>query len=367
MDTLTGKLGDILEKLGQSFLIAAYLPAALFVLAHQLLLFPRWLGTPISLLQTPVAGEGVEPAWQWAYLVDQGLTLLLLPLLLGTLLMGLNTAIIRLYEGAFGWQRRFLLWPWQRRNVRRAEALYGDLLKLKQAYTHTLAELAALPQGADRGALERKRASLALEIQRAHERISQQAPRQRLPRRPDAVQPTALGNGFAVLEEYPYERYGMDSVLFWPRLRPLVDKEYAATLVNTKMILDLLLNLSLLAGVFGIEALSGGLRGMVDGALVKAGVAALVLAWVCYRGAVNVVHSLGDTIALCFDFFRGRLLEKYGLTQPGDLEAEQALWLQLGQFLRRGEGFYFPSSMKGSEATPSMKGSEATPSSAREG
>ncbi|MFQ6101166.1 MAG: hypothetical protein ACE5OS_08020 [Anaerolineae bacterium] len=345
METLTGKLSDVLEKLGQSFLIAAYLPAALFILAHQLFLFPRWLRASISLFRTPVPEEGVEAAWQWTYLVDQSLTTLLLPLLLGVLMMGLNTVLIRLYEGAFGWQRRFLLWPWQQRNVRRAEALYGNLVKLKEAYTHTLAELSALPEGVDRGSLEQKRASLALEVQRVHEEISRQAPRQYLPRRPGMVRPTALGNAFAIIEEYPYDRYGMDGVLFWPRLRPLVDEEYGTALVNAKMILDLLLNLSLLAGVFGIEVLVIGVHGGVDWGLIGAGIGAAVLAWICYRGAVSAVYSLGDTITLCFDFFRGRLLEKYGLAQPDDLEAEQATWLRLGQFLRRGEGFYFPSRM----------------------
>ncbi len=336
METLTGKLGDVLEKLGQSFLVAGYLPAALFVLAHQLFLFPRWMGTSISLFQTPAPEEGAEAAWQWTYLVDQSLTTLLLPLLLGILLMALNTVIIRLYEGAFGWQRRFLLWPWQQRNVRQAEALYGNLVKLKEAYTHTLAE------GANREQLEQKRASLALGIQQAHEEIGSQSPRQRLPRRPEMVRPTALGNGFAVTEEYSYERYGMDAMLFWPRLRQVVDEEYATALVNSKMTLDLLLNLSLLAAIFGVEALVIGVLGTVDWGLVGAGIGAVALAWVCYQSAVSTVYSLGDTIALCFDFFRGRLLEKYGLAQPDNLEAEQTMWLRLGQFLRRGEGFYFP-------------------------
>jgi hypothetical protein len=343
METLTEKLGDVLERLGQAFLVAAYLPAALFVLAHQLLLFPRWLGTPFSLFQTTIPEEGVEAAWQWTYLVDQGLALLLLPLLLGVLLMGLNTVVIRLYEGAFGWQRRGLLWPWQWRNLKQAETLYGDLVKLKEAYNRTLADLDKQQEDTDRGPLDQKLASLALEIQRTHEAISHQAPRQHLPRRSEMVRPTALGNAFSVVEEYPYERYGMDGVLFWPRLRQVVDEEYATALINAKLILDLLLNLSLLAGVFGIEALLVGLVGGVDRGLIAAGIGALVLARLSYSGAVSTAHSLGDTIALCFDFFRRQLLEKYGLRQPDDLEAEQKIWLQLGQFLRRGEGFYFPS------------------------
>jgi hypothetical protein len=339
VDTLTEKMGGMLEKMGQAFLVAGYLSAVLFVVAHQLFLLPRWLGQPISLLQTDAA----QAAGEWVYLIDQSLTLLLLPLLLGILLMALNSIVIKLYEGAYGWQRRFLLRPWQQRNQARVEALYGELVKLKEAYSGTLADLASSPEGADSQQLERQRTSLALEIQRAHEAIAGQSPRQRLPRRASMVKPTALGNAFAVIEEYPYERYGMDGVLFWPRLRPLLDESYATALVNTKMILDLLLNLSLLALIFGLETIViGSVRSQPDWTLMGAGVGAWILSYLCYRGAVNTVYSLGDTVGVCFDYFRGRVLEQLGLSQPDDIEAEQAVWLQLGQFLRRGEGFYCP-------------------------
>ena len=342
METLTGKLSEVLEKLGRAFLIAGYLPAALFILAHQLFLFPRLLGRTMTVLQTPGLTEGAEKASQWIYIVDQSITLLLLPILIGVLLMALNTIIIRLYEGAFGWQKHFLLRPFQLRNQRLAEALYGELVKLKEAYTRILAELSVAPEGAERTQLEQKRASLALEIQRVHEEVKQRAPIQRLPRRLEMVKPTALGNAFAVIEEYPYERYGMDGMLFWPRLRPLVDEQYATALVNTKMVLDLLLNLSLLAGVFGAEAVGFGLGRGPDWWLVAVGAGAWCLAYVFYRGGVSTAYTLGDIICLCFDFFRSRLLEQFGLSQPSSLEEEQALWLRLGQFLRYGEGFYFP-------------------------
>jgi hypothetical protein len=343
VDTLTEKMGDIFGKLGQAFLIAGYLPSALFILAHQLFLFPQWLGKTVALFQTPVPEEGAGAVWRWTYLIDQSVTALLLPLLLGVLLMVLNTLIIKLYEGAYRWQRGFLLRPWQRHNQRRAEELYGKLVRLKDSYTDTLANLASLPKGTDSLPLKQKRASIAWEMQRAHDEIAERSPVQQLPRRASMVKPTALGNAFAVIEEYPYERYGMDGVLFWPRLRPLLDESYATALVNAKMILDLLLNLSLLALIFGLETIIiGSVRSQPDWKLVGVGIGAWILSYFCYRGGVSTVYSLGDTICLCFDYFRGHVLEQLGLSQPGDIEAEQAVWLQLGQFLRRGEGFYYP-------------------------
>jgi hypothetical protein len=164
-----------------------------------------------------------------------------------------------------------------------------------------------------------------------------------LPRRAERIKPTALGNVFASMEEYSYERYGMDGVLYWPRLRPLLDEDYSNLLINTKMILDLFLNLSLLTFIFGVEIVNMLLvRGKPDWTLLLIGLGVLGVGYVFYRGAVQTAYSLGTTVALCYDYFRTRILEKFGLVKPDDIEAEQTLWLQLGQFLRRGEGFYYP-------------------------
>lgn len=361
MDTLTSKLSEILEKLGQTFLIAGYLPSALFILAHQLFLLPRWLGRIVVLFQTPIPEEGADAAWRWTYLIDQSVTVLLLPLLIGILLMALNTVIIKLYEGAYGWQQDFLLWLWQRHNERRAKELYGNLVKFKDIYTETLANLASLPKGANSLPLEQKRTSTRLEIQRIHDEVVERSPVQRLPRRVSRVKPTALGNAFAVIEEYPYERYGMDGVLFWPRLYPLLDESYTTTLGNVKMILDLLLNLSLLALIFGLEAIViGGVRSQPDWMLIGVGVGAWVLSYLCYQGGVNTVYSLGDTVTLCFDYFRERVLKQFGLSKPDNIETEQAVWLQLGQFLRRGEGFYYRKAV--SEAVKEKEQEKEAPS-----
>jgi hypothetical protein len=346
VETLTGKLGGVLERLGQIFLIAGYLPAALFVLVHQAFLFPRWLDQPFTLFETNAA----DP--QWSDLLGEAITLLLLPLLLGILLMALNTVFIKLYEGTYRWQTRLLLRPWHERNVRRTKDLYGDLVILKQDYTGLLTDLSELSPEADRLQLEQKRMSLALEIQQAHTSILKQAPVQRLPRRTSMVKPTALGNAFAVIEEYPYERYGMDGVLFWPRLRPLLDAPYAAALTNTKMVLDLLLNLSLLAFIFGVEGVLVGAGSGPDWTLLGTGIGAWVLAFVCYQGAVSTVHSLGDTVALCFDLHRGRLWEQLGFPPARNLEEEQATWLQFGKFLRLGEGFLYPHATEAEEKGP---------------
>lgn len=341
METLANQLSAIPEKLGKSFLLAGYLPALLFVLAHQIVFFPRWQNHTAYFFKLNLPEESGGNAWSWIYAIDQTITLLLLPLILGIVLMALNSLIIRFFEGIYPWQQRFLLRYWQRRNEQQHHQIYGNLPVLKQEYTKVLAKLAQLPPETDKKELEQQHSSLALELQAHHDKIPPL--HEQLPRRLERVKPTSLGNIFASAEEYPYERYGMDGVLYWPRLRLLVDEEYSTMLVNTKMILDLLLHLSLLALIFGVESsitiLYGG---NLDRTWLLIALGALCISYLFYRGAVQTAQSLCTIVELCYDFFRDRVLEKFGLSRPDTMDAEQALWLQLGQFLRRGEGFYYP-------------------------
>ena len=60
------------------------------------------------------------------------------------------------------------------------------------------------------------------------------------------------------------------------------------------------------------------------------------------RGKILVVTSKARPVGFLFDFYRGLVLEKFGLTQPESVEDEQFVWLTLEVFLRRGEGSKLP-------------------------
>ena len=83
-----------------------------------------------------------------------------------------------------------------------------------------------------------------------------------------------------------------------------------------------------LAGIFGIEGIVVGLlHAPIQLALVGAGVGALIAVWPLYRAAVGVAATMGLFVTLAFDFYRGAVLEKFGLSQPPQVEDEQFLWL----------------------------------------
>jgi len=75
---------EIMEQLGKAFLISGYLPAAIFLLVHQLVLFPRWTGGSLNLFGAgaPSAGEGAGSLEGLSAVLSDALNWLLLPLLL---------------------------------------------------------------------------------------------------------------------------------------------------------------------------------------------------------------------------------------------------------------------------------------------
>jgi hypothetical protein len=66
------------------------------------------------------------------------------------------------------------------------------------------------------------------------------------------VKATRLGNILRASERYPYDRYGADAVLVWPRLYPLLPESVITSIAQAREALEFLLVLSALATAFGV-------------------------------------------------------------------------------------------------------------------
>jgi hypothetical protein len=132
--------------------------------------------------------------------------------------------------------------------------------------------------------------------------------------------------------------------VYWPRLTAVIPKDYQAQVADLKTTLDFCLNVSLLAGLFGLGAIGVGIRFRTTAEFVY-GLLAWVVAYGLYRLAVGSARELGEVVMSCFDLFRKALLEMYGLSKPNSLIAEQRLWRLLASFIRRGEAFYYPAEL----------------------
>jgi hypothetical protein len=352
-------IGDVFSFLGKSFstrafIIAAFLPALVFVALNLLFIMP-YLPSQVS---TQVVSLSLTlPLLEDIKIEGQGLFYTLAPVVIGAALILLNTPIIKLYEGAFSWQRNFLLKPLLERVRQRHHSRHEKLRALQTEYKQVAAQL-------ERGEGNPQVLKLQLAALRSYtddkptassieecylELFSPGGEGWEMPFDETRLMPTRLGNAFAVVEEYPYRRYGMDGVTFWPRLIHVISEDYKTAIDSAKTNLDSLLNFSLLGGVLGLEFLAmAGYYMLASGNCVAADWFVLgwattwIVAYLFYRAAVTATQSMGAQIAACFDLFRGALLDKFHIERPEDLLAEQAVWRSLAKFLVSGDAYYFP-------------------------
>jgi hypothetical protein len=149
------------------------------------------------------------------------------------------------------------------------------------------------------------------------------------PADPADVLPTRLGNVLRAAESYPHDRYGVDAVLTWPRLFPLLPDRFAASLTAARAEIEFQVTISALAAFFAVAsgawlAATGG----SDRLFLFCYWGGTSVAWVAYRGALAPARLYGDQVRVAFDLYRADLLTKLGM--EGD---EQ--WPRLNQFWHR--------------------------------
>ena len=355
MKNISQTVSDSAKYLGQAFSLAYYLPALVFVLVHFYILIPAWinvsplLGGQTKKFTLPLIGEiNLES------LID----ILLWPLIVGIVLFVLNSILIRLFEGMPFWLKQGLLYPLTYHNRKRCQKLYRKLVKLQREYRRVNAIFWRTRSSEKRSYLKQILAGLELQINRKHQAVEKYKEkykitlRQTLPHDVRRVCPTSFGNGFAIAEEYSYERYGIDAVLFWPRLRQLMQEKasnHSFLLSQQKTIVDLSINFAFLFGLLAVEAALISIFSDYQKILLALAIIAVILTISFYRASVSAIQVLGELIKISFDYHRGLVLEAFNLKMPDNLSEEQVIWVKLAAFIRRGDVFYFPEKYRNNE------------------
>ncbi|WFE65128.1 hypothetical protein [Micromonospora sp. WMMD714] len=150
------------------------------------------------------------------------------------------------------------------------------------------------------------------------------------PRRADRVLPTRLGNTLRAAEEHA-DRYGLDGVAAWPRLYVVLPEQFVATFSAAATGLEAAVTISVLGAGFAL--LGGGLAAAVlpwYGALacVWGGIGVALLG---YRAAARAAVPYAQLVRTAFDVHRFALLEAMRLELPPSFGAEREQWLQLGK------------------------------------
>ena len=330
----------VLESAGRSFLIAGLSPIIAFLLAQAVLawtLVARHPELGSAAQFVPFSGSAMSPT-DWVAVVVIG------AIVGGSLLIALNGVIIHLYEGLQPLPPLVIRW-WQRRNERRHDDLYRDVVAIRAMRERAIFDLGrADTENLDTARL-RQIASAELSLHDAHARIEHRYPSRPFPMRRELVKATALGNAYAVLEEYPFERYGIDSMVFWSRLIAVIPSNYLQSIGDQKTTCDLLLNLSFLSSIVVLEGLLVGSLGTFRGWILWEAFLfvpiGLLVGYGFYRAAVSETVVLGKLIGGAFDLYRRALLRQFGREMPPTLREEREAWRMLAAFIRRGEDFYY--------------------------
>ena len=148
----------------------------------------------------------------------------------------------------------------------------------------------------------------------------------------DHVMPTLLGNVLKAGEDRAGGRYGLDCVVVWPRLYPLLSQPLTAALDDARNQLDLAVRF---AATFGLIAAGALVLLAPHGWWAAVVLAALLLAWLSYRASVNAAIAYGELLESAIDLHRFDLLRALHLPLPADPEAEQTLNAQLSDVLRQ--------------------------------
>jgi hypothetical protein len=129
--------------------------------------------------------------------------------------------------------------------------------------------------------------------------------------RPYAARPTRLGNILAAYEDYPYHRYGLDAMVFWPRLWVTLSKDLRESIEQDWAAADALIHT---AAAFVLVGLVYVMAGLVSFAFAAAGRVAIF-----ESNDVRVVTLLAGLVLVFSSFI--------------------PYWLSLGPQSRNGEVF----------------------------
>jgi hypothetical protein len=143
--------------------------------------------------------------------------------------------------------------------------------------------------------------------------------------------PTALGNVLRSAEARPFENYGLDALVTWPILMPIISSDLKATLADQRNQLDLAARMGftfMLCTALGIIYLYRW------GWWIIIPLGTLGLSYLSYRAAITTAIGFGDSIQAAYHLHRFDMLAALHLPLPADRAAEICSNQQLSNFLK---------------------------------
>jgi hypothetical protein len=160
---------------------------------------------------------------------------------------------------------------------------------------------------------------------------------------PEATHPTLIGNILAGYENYPWDRYGMDSVFYWPRIWLMVEKDKKEEVDSQWSVADgflLLSAVSILGGLWwmieavavGLEIFSFSIPLNSETYCFVAGIGWIALGYGLYRLSLSYHRNNGEVFKAIFDLYRDKVKSMTCL-DPDEKPKWTAAWSYL-QYLQ---------------------------------
>lgn len=154
-----------------------------------------------------------------------------------------------------------------------------------------------------------------------------------IPDDPTQRMPTRLGNLLRSVELRPYKKYGLNSVICWPRLWPLLPDKMKNELTIARENLDIAVHIwmwNLLFIIWGIFT-------------VWAIIIGIILTLLSYRLLLNAAEIYGQLVESSFDLYRFSLYEALHWPSPSSPDKEYENGCQLSDYLYKGVYPQYPS------------------------
>jgi hypothetical protein len=161
---------------------------------------------------------------------------------------------------------------------------------------------------------------------------------QRYPLAVDDVMPTRLGNVLRASERYPFDRYGANAIIVWPRLYMVLPDSVIATSAQARASLEFQLVLAALGVLFSV--LSGVYLVAITAAawlFATAFWGGALVAVFAYQASLAAAAVYAESLRAAFDLYRLDALTHLQLPRPTNATDEHARWREFSRLVLRND------------------------------
>lgn len=158
------------------------------------------------------------------------------------------------------------------------------------------------------------------------------------PPKKEDILPTLFGNAIRSFEKYSEEVYGIDAIVMWPRILAVVPENFQRHINDAKSIVDFGVNCfyMLLSTIFACCYYTIETKNWKGGFLFI--IVILSSKTLAYKLSVSSAIQWGYTVKAVFDLYRHDLLNKIGIYRNFNLEKQRKVWEKLNKiFLYHGD------------------------------